>query len=96
LLHALLLDRRLVALTLGRFRRFDAHTRFALGTEACFLDLALVITLRLDLGVLFFAAAALCILLRTEPRLFGTADRVLFFLDAVLLDLTELAEGKQN
>jgi hypothetical protein len=55
-----------------------------------------MLTLGVDLGFFLFASAALRLLLRTRPRLFGATDRMLLFLDAVLLDLTELAQGKQN
>jgi hypothetical protein len=85
-----------MALALGGLGRLDAHTRFALGAEARFLDLALVLALRVDLRFFFFATAALRLLLRTDTRLFGTTNSVLLFLDAVLLDLTELAEREQN
>jgi hypothetical protein len=86
----------LMTLALGGFCRLDAYARFALGTEASLFDRPLVIALRLDACLFFFAAAALRLLLRTDPRLLGTADRVLLFLDAVLLDLTELAQREQN
>ena len=96
LLQPLLLERGLRALTLGRFGRLDAHTRFALGGNASFLDRALVIALLADLRFLLFADATLGLLLCAEPCVFRAANRVLFLLHAALLDLTELAEREQH
>ncbi|HEY5927368.1 MAG TPA: hypothetical protein VIV11_37045 [Kofleriaceae bacterium] len=96
MLHALLLECRVLALALGGFCRLDTHTRFALGTELGFFDRPVVITLRLDACFFRFATETLGLLLRTNPCLFGTTDRVFLFLDAVLLDLTELAQREQN
>jgi hypothetical protein len=51
-----------------------------------------MVALRLNAGFFLVAAAAFRLLLGTGPCLFGTANRMLFFLHAVLLDLTELAQ----
>ncbi|HTL36531.1 MAG TPA: hypothetical protein VL326_25535 [Kofleriaceae bacterium] len=85
-----------MALTLGGFAGFDAHTRFALGRYAGFLDLALMIALSLDLRFLFLALAALGVFFCADARVLGALDGVRLFLDAVLLDLAELAQREQN
>jgi hypothetical protein len=91
LLEARLLESGLLAGTLGGFRGLDAQTRFTLGGETRFFDLALVIALRLDFCFFRFAPLTLRFFLRADASLFGTLYSVLFLLDAVLLDLTELA-----
>ncbi|HEY1559023.1 MAG TPA: hypothetical protein VGF94_29580 [Kofleriaceae bacterium] len=95
-MHALLLERRLLARALGCLRRLDAQACFALRAEPRLFDRPLVIALGLDARFFFRAPPALVFLLSPDARLVGLADRALFFLDAVLLDLAELAKGEQH
>jgi hypothetical protein len=95
-MHALLIERGLLARSLGGLGRLYAETGFALLSEACFLDLALMLTLGVNLRVLFFALSALRVFSCADARFFSALDGVLLFLDAVLLDLTELAKREQN
>jgi hypothetical protein len=96
LLQPLLLEGSLLALALGSLGGLDAHARFTFGVLACGLDLELRVALGADLRFLFVAAATLGVLLRLEAGLLCRANRALLFLDAVLLDLTELAEREQH
>jgi hypothetical protein len=83
----LLLECGLMALALGRLGGLDAHARFALGGDARLFDRALVIALLANLGLFRLADLALGLFLGANARLFGAANRVLFFLDAALFDL---------
>ncbi|MGE0404418.1 MAG: hypothetical protein AB7T06_47350 [Kofleriaceae bacterium] len=96
MLETLLLERGLLALALGGFRRLDAHTRFALGCLARLLDLQLRFALGTNARFLRFACCTLGGFLLRDSFLLGRADGRLLFLHAVLFDLTKLAEGEQN
>jgi hypothetical protein len=96
LLEALLLERCLRALPLAGLGRLDAHSRFAFGVLAGGLDGELAGALLANLGLLRLAPHALRFLAGTDALLFSTAYRVLFFLDAVLLDLPKLTQREQH
>ncbi|NVB84289.1 MAG: hypothetical protein HOV81_38285 [Kofleriaceae bacterium] len=85
-----------MALALGGLSGLDTHPRFALGGDAGLFDLTLMLALLADLGLFGLALLALRFLFGTDASLFGAANGVLFFLDAVLLDLPELSKRKQN
>src|SRR5262249_13424933 len=90
-LEALLLERGLVLLALGGLVRLDVHPRLALRSFAGVLDANLLVALGLDPSFFRLADSSRRILLGAKLGLAVAAECIFFFLDAVLLDLAELA-----
>src|SRR5262249_6741138 len=93
---SLLLERGLRALALHGFGRLDAQPRLTLGVLAGGLDPEDLVALGPDLGLLCLAAFALGLGSGGSPRLLRASNRMLLFLDAVLLGRSELAEREQH